>query len=114
LVNLNSPIRSTIAALRSIPAPADLPLNNRVAPTETNVYLVNGTLTLYKLEDDVDYHIVLQDASGNTMVTEIPSPACDGTTSPFDSAVAFVRAKFDGRFTAVSNFQTANLPVQMK
>jgi hypothetical protein len=71
-------------------------------------------MTFYKLEDDVDYHIVLQDPVGNTMVTEIPSPACDGTTSPFDAAVAAVRAKFDAHFTATPTFQNANLPVQMK
>jgi hypothetical protein len=114
LVNLSNPIRSSISALRVIPAPASPPLNSRVAPTETSVYLVNGTMTFYKLEDDVDYHIVLQDPVGNTIITEIPSPACDGTTSPFDAAVAAVRAKFDSRFTATPTFQNANLPVQMK
>jgi hypothetical protein len=114
LVNLSNPIRSSISALRVIPAPASPPLNSRVAPTETTVYLVNGMMTFYKLEDDVDYHIVLQDPVGNTIITEIPSPACDGTTSPFDAAVAAVRAKFDARFTATPTFQNANLPVQMK
>src|SRR5205823_14690628 len=67
--------------------------------------------------DDVDYHMVLQDPTGNTMVTEIPSPACDGSTSPFDAAVAAVRAKFDAHFStnpANGFFQTANVPVQMK
>ena len=114
LVNLTNPVRSTISALRVIPAPASPPLDSRVAPTETTVFLVNGLLTFYKLEDDVDYHIVLQDPNGNTMVTEIPSPACDGSTSPFDAAVAAVRAKFDARFTAIPTFQNANVPVQMK
>jgi hypothetical protein len=65
------------------------------------------------LEDDVDYHIVLADPLGNTIVTEIPSPACDGTTSPFDAAVAAVRAKFDAHLTAIPSFQTASIPVQM-
>jgi hypothetical protein len=114
LVNLSNPIRSSISTLRVIPAPASPPLNSRVSPTETTVYLVNGLMTFYKLEDDVDYHIVLQDPVGNTIVTEIPSPACDGTTSPFDAAVASVRAKFDSRFNATSTFQNANLPVQIK
>ena len=114
LVNLTNPVRSTIAALRVLPAPASPPLNSRVAPTETTVFLVNGLLTFYKLEDDVDYHIVLQDPNGNTMVTEIPSPACDGSTSPFDAAVAAVRAKFDAHFNAIPTFQNANVPVQMK
>jgi hypothetical protein len=117
LVNLNSPVRSTITTLRGIPAPVDPPgppLNARVQPTEITVFVVNGIISLYKLETDVDYHIVLKDLAGNTMVTEIPSPACDGTTSPFDAAVAAVRAKFDAHFTATDTFQAANVPVQMK
>ena len=52
LVNLTNPVRSTIAALRVIPAPASPPLNSRVAPTETTVFVVNGLLTFYKLEDE--------------------------------------------------------------
>ena len=114
LVNLGSLNRSTIQTLRSLPMPGTLPLNNRIAPTEDSVFVVNGLITFYKLETDVDYHIVLQDPAGNTMVTEIPSPACDGTTSPFDAAVAAVRAKFDAHFTPTPDFQLANIPVQMR
>jgi hypothetical protein len=117
MVDLNNPVRTTVNALRSIPAPvlnANPPYDPRFAPTENTVFVVNGIMTFYKLEDDVDYHIVLQDTVGNTMVSEIPSPACDGSTSPFDAAVAAVRAKFDARFTATSFFQNANVPVQMK
>ena len=118
LVDLNNPVRTTVNALRSIPAPPVLnpnpPYDPRFVPTETTVFVVNGIMTFYKLEDDVDYHIVLQDTVGNTMITEIPSPACDGSTGPFDAAVAAVRAKFDARFTATSTFQNANVPVQMK
>lgn len=116
-VDLLHPIRTTIKALRAIPAPVlneNPPYDPRMSPTETSVFVVNGTMTFYKLETDVDYHIVLQDQSGNTMVTEIPSPACDGSTSPFDAAVTAVRDKFDDRFTATSSFQLANVPVQMK
>ncbi len=116
-VNLNNPVRTTVNALRSIPAPVlnpNAPWDPRMAPTETTVFVVNGIMTFYKLEDDVDYHIVLQDTVGNTLITEIPSPACDGSNSPFDAAVAAVRAKFDARFTATPFFQNANVPVQMK
>ena len=117
LVNLANPIRSTISALRSIPAPvlnSNPPYDPRISPTETTVWVVNGTLTFYKLEDDVDYHIVLQDNAGNTIVTEIPSPACDGSTSPFASGIALARAKLNSRLTPSSTFQNANLPVQIK
>ena len=114
-VDLIHPARTSINALRSIPVPsATLSLTNRYAPTETTAWVVNGTMTLFKLEADVDYHIVIQDQNGNTMVTEIPSPACDGAASPFDTAITAVRAKFDGRFTADPNFTSVKVPVQMK
>src|SRR5262249_26860858 len=90
------------------------PDNARVVPTETTVYVVNGTMTLYKKETDVDYHIVVQDNTGHTMIAEIPSPACVGVSSPFAPSVANARAKFDARLTATTSFQTANLPVQIR
>src|SRR5438067_5961046 len=33
---------------------------------------------------------------------------------PFGAAIASARAKFDGRLSATSGFQTANVPVQIK
>lgn len=116
-VNFGNPVHTTISALRALPAPVlnpNPPYDPRMAPTETTVWVVNGTITFYKLEDDVDYHIVLQDDAGNTIVTEIPSPACDGSTSPFSAGIALARAKLNSRLTPIDTFQVANLPVQMK
>jgi Bacterial Ig-like domain (group 3)/Lamin Tail Domain len=117
LVDLNSATVTTIQNLGALPAPPDPPgppLNARIQPTETTVYILNATMTLYKKENDVDYHIVLQDDTGNTLIVEVPSPACVGTTSPFAAAIASARAKFDSRFTALPSFQTANIPVRVK
>jgi hypothetical protein len=113
LVNLNSSTNTTITSMRAIPAPSPIPANNRVAPTETTVWVINATLTEFKLENDSDYHLVISDASGNTMITEIPSPTCVGSGSPFFSAIQNSRAKFDAQFTATTSFQTVNMPVQI-
>jgi hypothetical protein len=113
LVNLNSSTSTTIASMRALPAPSTIPANNRIAPTETTVWVINATLTEFKLENDSDYHMVISDASGNTMITEIPSPSCVGSTSPFLSAIQNARAKFDAQFTANTSFQTVNVPVQV-
>jgi hypothetical protein len=114
LVNLNSSTSTTIASMRAIPAPSPIPSNNRVAPTETTQWVINATLTEYKLESDSDYHLVLSDASGNTMIVEIPSPTCVGAGSPFLSGIQNARAEFNAKFTATTSFQTANIPVQIK
>jgi hypothetical protein len=120
-IDLNNVIPTTISDLRAIPLAfppiGDRPaVNNaatRIAPTEFTVFQVYATLTLYKLETDVDYHIVLQDENGNTIISEIPSPACVSTNSPFLAAVTNARAKADARLTPSDGFQTANLPVQV-
>jgi hypothetical protein len=113
-VNLSSSTNTTITSMRAIPAPSPIPSNNRVAPTETTQWVINATLTEYKLESDSDYHLVLSDASGNTMIVEIPSPTCVGAGSPFLPGIQNARSEFNARFTATTSFQTANIPVQIK
>jgi hypothetical protein len=112
-VNLNSSTNTTITSMRAFTAPNPIPANNRITGPETTVWVINATLTLFKLESDSDYHMVLQDASGNTMVTEIPSPSCVASTSPFLPSIQNARSKFDAKFTATTSFQTANIPVQI-
>lgn len=116
-VDLAHPKTETIADLVAIPAPHPIPKNNRVAPTETTVWVINATLTDYKHETgssgDDDYHLVLDDGQGHTMVAEIPSPNCISDTSPFSAQIASARSEFDSKLTASSSFQSANIPVQV-
>jgi PKD repeat protein len=113
LVNLSSPTSQTISYLRSLTAPSTLPANNRVQPTETTSFMVNATLVEYKLESDSDYHLVIKDSAGNTMIAEIPDPACVGSTSPFSSYVHNSRSEFDAKYSATTSFQTVNIPVRL-
>jgi hypothetical protein len=110
-INLQSTSQTTIAALGAIPAPSNLPANNRVKPTETTVYRLQATLTQYKLEADSDYHLVLSDGSGHTMIGEIPDPTCVGSASPLLSSIQKARGEFDAKYTATGSFKTANVPV---
>jgi hypothetical protein len=120
-INLNNVISTTISDLRAIPMPFP-PLGarptvneaaTRVAPTEFTVFQIYGTLTQYKLETDVDYHLVLQDESNNTIIGEVPSPACVGPQSPFLAGVMNSRTKMDARLSPTSGFKDANLPIQV-
>src|SRR2546421_2974866 len=99
--------------MRSWTPPSPIPANNRVAPFETAVWTVNATLVEYKLEDDSDYHIVIKDDAGNTIITEIPASGCVGSSSPFAGYVANARAKFNAMFTPTASFQFANVPIQI-
>jgi uncharacterized membrane protein len=113
LANLNSSTSTTIASMRAFTTPNPIPANNRVSPAETTVWVINATMTLFKLESDSDYHIVIQDAAGNTMITEIPAPSCVGSTSPFLADITNARATFDANFTATTSFTSVSVPVQV-
>jgi hypothetical protein len=112
-VNVSSTTANTITTMRGWTAPNPIPANNRVSPFETTVWVLNATLTQYKLESDSDYHLILSDASGNTLIAEIPLPSCVGSGSPFLSKITSARSAFNARFTPTGSFQTANIPVQI-
>jgi len=111
LINLSNSTTTTIANLVALPAPSPIPLNNRVQPTETTVFSITATLTVYKREDDSDYHLVISDGSGHTMITEIADPQCVGPGSPLLPGIQNARAEFDAAYTATTSFKTANIPV---
>jgi hypothetical protein len=110
-INLQSTTSTTIATLDAKPAPSSLPDNNRVSPTETTVYQVHATLKEFKLEADSDYHLVLTDSSGHTMIAEIPDSPCVGSSSPLLTSIEKARAEFDAKYTATGTFKTVNVPV---
>jgi hypothetical protein len=113
LVNVSSTTPNTIATMAGWTAPSPIPPNNRVSPAETTVWVLNATLTQYKSESDQDYHLVLSDGAGHTMIAEIPDPTCVGSGSPFAAGVSNARAEMDARFNVTGSFQTANIPVQV-
>src|SRR5262249_54371262 len=113
LVNLNASSPTFISNLTALTAPNPIPANNRVAPTETTLWVLTATLTKYKREGDSDYHLVLDDGAGHTMIAEIPSPGCVAPGSPFAAGISHARAQFDACFTATSSFQTTSTPVQI-
>jgi hypothetical protein len=111
LVDLTRLTPTTIETLQSLPRPTSPLTNRRANEHEKTVFAILGTLTLYKLEEDSDYHLVVRDEANRTIITEVPCPCCVGTASPFAPAIENARAKFDARFTATGSFKTANVPV---
>lgn len=113
LINLNSQTSSSISSLSAIAAPNQIPDDRRLQPTETTVWVLNATLKKYVRAYDSDYHMVLTDDAGRTMIAEIPDPACVGPGSPLAAGIAHARAQFDAVFTAATTFQNADVPVQI-
>lgn len=80
-------VPATVEEMASLPRPAGLEnmsadppgfQSKRAEPVETTIWRVDGTVNVLKLEADGDYHLVLQGASGQTIVAEVPTP-----TAPF-------------------------------
>ena len=101
-INLTTPTGTTIAIMRSWPAQSSPPANNRIIPYETTLWVVTATLVEFKKESDEDYHLVLKDSAGNTIIAEIPATHCVGSGSPLLSGVTNARNQFDAKFNASS------------
>jgi hypothetical protein len=112
-ITLEPATQTTVAELDALPAPGNLPDDSRIQPTETTVFQLSATLTKYKLEADSDYHLVLDDGSGHTMIAEIPDPSCVGSGSPLATGIETARDQFDARFDPTDRFQDANVPVTL-
>jgi hypothetical protein len=99
-VNLSRVIPTTIEYLDSLRPPASLPNRSRIRPVETTVFQVSASLIRFKQEPDSDYHLVLRDDVGRTMIAEIPAPYCVGGTSPFRGHIAAARAGFASLYSS--------------
>jgi hypothetical protein len=106
-IAVGHPQASTIGTLGAIAAPHTP--TTRVSPTEmTEFTLKNVTVKAVKLESDSDYHLVLTDSTGATMVAEIPAPNCVGAASPWATQIAAARRVIDAQFGHAGAF-TATL-----
>jgi hypothetical protein len=81
---------------------------------EISQFVVSATLAQYRLEDDSDYHFVLSDATGKTMIGEIPHPKCIGAGSPLAPGILNARTEFDARLKPTTTFKVGNIPVQVR
>jgi len=91
---------------------------SRVTGTETNIWIIEATITDFKEEKgadgDNDYHIAIKDSEGNTMIAEIPSPSClKRTPQPLRDMIKKARADFDAQFDVTGDFKTTNTKVRI-
>src|SRR5690242_18556042 len=69
---------ASIASLRQIPTPSDLPAASRIAPQELTVYGLRALVRKVLPESDGDWHLVLADPEhgAETLVAEILDSSC--------------------------------------
>jgi hypothetical protein len=101
---------ATVEELIIAPRPADMPdpkllynayQSTRAIPVETTIWRLEVTITAMKLEADGDYHLVLQGASGETMIGEIPTPSTQFVgDSPWLANILGARQAVDDKFVS--------------
>ena len=92
------PVAGTIAGMVALAVPAVRPPDARTPGAEETVWELNATLTGYKHESDGDYHLVIADGQGNTMVAEIPDPAALAPGSFLTEQITAARQAFDNQY----------------
>jgi hypothetical protein len=95
-IDLANIVPITIGDMRSWVPPLSLSLVSRTEE-EKAAYITSAMLTLYKKEDDSDYHLVLADQLGKTIIAEIPCPSCVDPSSPFAAMIVATRVRFNAR-----------------
>src|SRR6202007_2799106 len=85
------PVAGTIAGMVALAVPAVRTPEARAPGAEETVWELNATLTGYKHESDGDYHLVIADGQGHTMIAEIPDPAALAPGSFFTAQVTAAR-----------------------
>jgi hypothetical protein len=91
-VKINSPETITIEHLCALQAPAYGAANSR-STVEESVYTVDGFLVGYTLAADSDFHAVIRDAAGETLIIEFPNPGCLQGSKVIQQAIA-ARTRF--------------------
>jgi hypothetical protein len=98
-----APTLTTIAQLTALPVPGFLPPDGRSDGAEKTVWQLTATLQAFGREADGDYHMVIADEQGSTMIAEIPNPDDITTPSYFASQISTCRAAFDNHFKATDD-----------
>jgi len=117
-------VPTTVEEMITIPRPPDMQpptsefpayQERRFAPVETTIWSVDVVIIALKQETDGDYHLVLQGASGETMIGEIPTPRPPfvQNNSPWLANIKDARAAVDDKL--VKNLAPSDfIPLQGK
>ena len=91
-----NPTLTTVSALNALtPRCSNLP-STRFTAEEFQVYEVVARVSLVRREDDRDYHVVLEDEDGSSIVTEVADPVCSGViSSMFKGTMINAKASFE-------------------
>lgn len=110
----NTAVTKTVNYLRNIGKPSVYPTNARVTQAELHKYRVVAHLRQFKEESDGDYHLVLKDSSGRSMIAEIPYGGCVPAASRWKTAIAKTRSAFNHHYSVSTSWHYVNRKVVLQ
>jgi hypothetical protein len=109
-------VDTTIRRLRARTAPSSFAghQNRRFRGAERHTYRLRARLTQFRLEDDGDIHLVLQNRSGKDMIAEIPRPGCVARSSLWKKAIRATRFRFTNHYRVTSSWHFVNRRIRIR
>jgi hypothetical protein len=104
----------SITYLRGRAKPASYPKDKRVTSTELHTYQVTATLTQFKEESDGDFHLVIKDSSGHSMIAEVPYSSCVPKTSRWRSAIITARSTFTKTYRVTTSWKHVKRSITLR
>jgi hypothetical protein len=105
----------TVRYLRTRPKPSAYPQDRRIRPTELHTFQIDRVrLVAFKEEDDSDYHLIIKDSAGRTIITEIPAPRCVRAISPWRTDIASVRSYFNHHYAVTRYWKDAHATIDIR
>lgn len=86
-------VETTVEELSELPVPLHLGDKAKRAAAENKIVKVEAKVIGYKLEADLDIHVVILGDGGETMIIEFPDPRCVGDLAA-KRRVALARRQF--------------------
>ena len=113
-IDFDKVTETTVSDQCDLPKPTSINNKPRLK-SERTVYEIVGYVTDYIVEDDHDYHVVIEDPyTGETMVVEIVDPDCPDiiNTSRYETFKE-VRSWFKQHFNPTSSFKIKRAKVRI-
>ena len=105
----------TVRYLRTRPMPSSYPRDRRIRPTELHIFQIDRVrLVAFREEDDSDYHLIIKDGAGRSMIAEIPAPGCVTSKSLWRKDIESVRAYFNHHYAVTRYWKNVHAIIDIR
>jgi hypothetical protein len=105
----------TVRYLRTRHKPSSYPQDRRIRPIELHTFQIDRVhLVAFREEDDSDYHLIIKDSAGRSMIAEIPAPGCVKAKSLWRKEIASVRSYFNHHYAVTRYWKDTRATIDIR